>query len=161
MDELSSWLAELGLDRYAPVFSANGVVRATLQLLSESELEALGVLLGHRKKLLHALAELSSGAGGQTSRPGLGVQPALDHASTGEAGERRQLTVVLCDMVGFTELANRVDPEVLQKVIGSYGDACAVCITRYAGYVSISRYAMTAFVPRNAQRRGDVERAQG
>jgi class 3 adenylate cyclase/predicted ATPase len=51
------------------------------------------------------------------------------------AGERRQLTVMFCDMVGFTELANRVDPEVLQEIIRSYEDACAVCITRYEGYV--------------------------
>jgi class 3 adenylate cyclase/predicted ATPase len=50
-------------------------------------------------------------------------------------GERRQLTVLFCDMVGFTELANRVDPEVLQRIIRSYEDACAVCITRYEGYV--------------------------
>jgi class 3 adenylate cyclase len=63
------------------------------------------------------------------------VQQALDHASTGQAGERRQLTVLFCDMVGFTELAGRVDPEILQKIIRSYEDACAVCITRYAGYV--------------------------
>src|SRR4030095_13828265 len=51
------------------------------------------------------------------------------------AAERRQLTVLFCDMVGFTELANRVDPEVLQRIIRSYEDACAVCITRYEGYV--------------------------
>ena len=51
------------------------------------------------------------------------------------AAERRQLTVMFCDMVGFTELANRVDPEVLQGIIRSYEDACAVCITRYEGYV--------------------------
>jgi class 3 adenylate cyclase len=51
------------------------------------------------------------------------------------AAERRQLTVLFCDMVGFTELANRVDPEVLQGIIRSYEDACAVCITRYEGYV--------------------------
>ena len=50
-------------------------------------------------------------------------------------GERRQLTVLFCDMVGFTELANRVDPEVLQRIIRTYEDACAVCITRYEGYV--------------------------
>jgi class 3 adenylate cyclase len=50
-------------------------------------------------------------------------------------GERRQLTVLFCDMVGFTELANRLDPEVLQGIIRSYEDACAVCITRYEGYV--------------------------
>ena len=50
-------------------------------------------------------------------------------------GQRRQLTVLFCDMVGFTELANRVDPEVLQRIIRTYEDACAVCITRYEGYV--------------------------
>ena len=43
--------------------------------------------------------------------------------------------MLFCDMVGFTELANRVDPEVLQRIIRSYEDACAVCITRYEGYV--------------------------
>src|SRR5215468_5352514 len=50
-------------------------------------------------------------------------------------GERRQLTVLFCDMVGFTELAHRVDPEVLQGIIRSYEDACAMCIARYEGYV--------------------------
>jgi class 3 adenylate cyclase len=55
--------------------------------------------------------------------------------TTQHLAERRQLTVLFCDMVGFTELANRVDPEVLQEIIRSYEDACAVCITRYEGYV--------------------------
>ena len=50
-------------------------------------------------------------------------------------GERRQLTVLFCDMVGFTELSGRVDPEVLNQIIRAYEDACAVCITRYEGYV--------------------------
>ena len=50
-------------------------------------------------------------------------------------GERRQLTVMFCDMVGFTELSARVDPEVLQEIIRRYEDACAACITRYEGYV--------------------------
>jgi class 3 adenylate cyclase len=59
--------------------------------------------------------------------PGVSAQPPV--------GERRQLTVLFCGMVGFTELANRVDPEVLQGIIRSYEDACAVCITRYEGYV--------------------------
>jgi class 3 adenylate cyclase/predicted ATPase len=52
-----------------------------------------------------------------------------------EQGERRQLTVLFCDMVGFTELASRLDPEVLQGIVRSYEDACAVCVTRYEGYV--------------------------
>jgi len=135
MDELSSWLAELGLDRYAQVFSENGVDLATLPLLSESELEKLGVLLGHRKKLLNALAGSRPVVGRQSAQPAVALQRAPDHARKSEAGERRQLTVLFCDMVGFTELANRVDPEVLQRIIRSYEDACAVCITRYEGYV--------------------------
>jgi class 3 adenylate cyclase/tetratricopeptide (TPR) repeat protein len=56
-------------------------------------------------------------------------------AKTALEGERRQLTVLFCDLVGFTELANRLDPEVLQGIIRSYEDACAVCIARYDGYV--------------------------
>jgi class 3 adenylate cyclase len=65
---------------------------------------------------------------GQTLDPGL-RDPRLD------ASERRQLTVLFCDLVGFTELATRVDPEVLQGIIRSYEDTCAVCVTRYEGYV--------------------------
>lgn len=55
--------------------------------------------------------------------------------TNGLEGERRQLTVLFCDMVGFTELSGRLDPEILQRIIRSYEDACAVCITRYEGYV--------------------------
>jgi class 3 adenylate cyclase len=63
--------------------------------------------------------------------------PAEENAISKSApeGERRQLTVLFCDLVGFTELANRLDPEVLQGIVRSYEDACAVCITRYEGYV--------------------------
>ena len=60
MENLSSWLAGLGLERYARVFEDNGVDLDTLPLLSESELEQLGVLLGHRRKLRSALAALST-----------------------------------------------------------------------------------------------------
>ena len=77
---------------------------------------------------------------GEVAKRGSGegevVSAQLPSVSTqSPAGERRQLTVLFCDMVGFTELANRVDPEVLHGIIRSYEDACAVCITRYEGYV--------------------------
>src|SRR4030095_2656666 len=67
-------------------------------------------------------------------KTGADIGPGTPHSAL-SAGERRQLTVLFCDMVGFTEIANRVDPEVLQVIIRSYEDACAVCITRYEGYV--------------------------
>ena len=111
-------------------------------MVSDSELEKLGVLLGHRKKILKAIAELSARARSspnpvvdtvEKALPTDGRRPTL--ADTADMSERRQLTVLFSDMVGFTELAARVDPEVLQRIIRSYEDACAVCITRYEGYV--------------------------
>ncbi len=77
---------------------------------------------------------------GESAKRGIGEGEVVSSqlpvvSSQPPAGERRQLTVMFCDMVGFTELANRVDPEVLDGIIRSYEDVCAVCITRYEGYV--------------------------
>jgi class 3 adenylate cyclase len=143
MDILSSLLRRLGLDRYASVMAEQEVDLEALRLLTEKDLQELGLPLGPRKKLLKALADLK-GDGGPLASASVEVQPTSSQAgassipavhTTGETGERRQLTVLFCDMVGFTELASRVDPEVLQRIIRSYEDACAVCVTRYEGYV--------------------------
>ena len=135
MRSVSDWLATIGLERYAAVFAENEVDFDTLRLLSDSDLQGLGLALGPRRKLLHALIELdkrpASGAANQAPAP---APPAVVPQAEGES-ERRQLTVFFCDMVGFTDLASRVDPEVLQGIIRTYEDACAVCITRYDGYV--------------------------
>jgi class 3 adenylate cyclase len=131
---MSAWLQRLGLECYVSVFAENGVDLEALGLLSDADLERLGVLLGHRRKLLKAIAELNgraaSAATGPSGQEGLPIRE-----SVGPEGERRQLTVLFCDMVGFTELANRVDPEVLQRIVRRYEDTCAVCVTRYEGYV--------------------------
>jgi class 3 adenylate cyclase/tetratricopeptide (TPR) repeat protein len=141
MDSVPAWLQELGLERYTAVFAENDVDLDAVRLLEDNDLEKLGVSLGHRKRLLKAIAELN---GVVAPAPASAAAPTGSRGSdtdaapavvTIEAGERRQLTVLFCDMVGFTELANRVDPEVLQRIIRSYEDACAVCITHYAGYV--------------------------
>ena len=139
MDSVPAWLRELGLERYVQVFAENDVDLDAVRLLCESDLEKLGVSLGHRKRLLKAIAELN---GVVSPAPLPAVAPTASRESDAapaivatEAGERRQLTVLFCDMVGFTELASRLDPEVLQRIIRSYEDACAVCITRYEGYV--------------------------
>jgi len=134
MDSLDTWLQALGLERYASVFADNDVDLDAVRLLTETDFEKLGISLGHRRKLLKAIAELN---GTQVAAPvpqTLKADP-VPNASVGIEGERRQLTVLFCDMVGFTELASRVDPEVLQGIIRTYEDACAVCITRYEGYV--------------------------
>jgi class 3 adenylate cyclase/tetratricopeptide (TPR) repeat protein len=81
----------------------------------------------------------AGGAGnGETENRRIGASEPLPQSpipNTQSLAERRQLTVLFCDMVGFTELANRVDPEVLDGIVRSYEDACAVCVTRYEGYV--------------------------
>ena len=127
------WLKTLGLEQYAPLFLENEVDFATVQILSDSDLKELGLPFGPRKRILSAVADLKpvtvNGTPANTGRR------ASDGSAAAVDAERRQLTVLFCDMVGFTELASRLDPEVLQSVIRRYEDICAVCITRYEGYV--------------------------
>ena len=129
--DLDNWLHQLGLEQYAAVLTENGVDLEALRLLTENDLRDLGVLLGHRRKLLRAIGERE---GLNTPAAALTVE-SLPKEPLRVESERRQLTVLFCDMVAFTELASRVDPEVLQRIIRSYEDACAVCISRYEGYL--------------------------
>ena len=135
--DMKAWLGSLGLAQHAEMFAANAIDAEVLPDLTDAELRQLGVPLGHRKKLLKAIAELDGGAAPAASvtEAPASITAAAAAAKVSEPGERRQITVLFCDMVGFTELANRVDPEILQKIIRAYEDACAVCITRYEGYV--------------------------
>ena len=139
MDALSEWLQKIGLERYAAVFAASDVDLNALRLLSDADLVSLGLSLGHRRTLLKAIEELrTSDTIAPRSPDSYTPKHLADRIPTSKSppeGERRQLTVLFCDMVGFTELANRVDPEVLQRIIRSYEDGCAVCIARYEGYV--------------------------
>ena len=137
-DRVSAWLDHLGLGRYAEAFQQNAIAWDVLPELNEGDLEALGVLLGHRKTLLRAIAQLSPSAEGRG--PGslpLGVSPDTppvplerDHA------ERRQLTVMFCDLVDSTALSRRVDPEDLQEVVRHFLDACSQAIGRFNGYIA-------------------------
>ena len=125
MSALRDWLQANGLDQYSDKFQANGIDLDVIASLSDADLRELGLNLGDRKRFLAAVATQSD--------PKAPTEPSL-HVGPTEA-ERRQLTVLFCDMVGFTELASRVDPEVLQDIVRSYEDTCAACITRYEGYV--------------------------
>ena len=132
MHTVRQWLEQLGLAQHADVFERNAIDPDVLGELTDEDLENLGVhALGHRKKLLKAIAELNRGkAPAPTDLPIQASRSTRGRESTSTEGERRQLTVLFCDMVGFTALANRVDPEVLQGIIRSYEDACAACIAR-------------------------------
>ena len=148
------------MSQYAAAFEANDIDMGLLPEIGEQALKDIGVgSVGHRVRLHKAIAELRSASPSIPASAPTGG-PTL-RCLTGELeGERRQLTVLFCDMVGFTELASRVDPEVLQKVIRAYEDACAVCITRYDGYV-FQRLGdgIVAFFGYPVAHEGEAERA--
>ena len=129
-DLVETWLENLGLAQYATVFKANDVDFRALAFLSDDDLKELGVSLGHRRVLLAAIKSLGQDDvfQQQTDR-----QP--ERPTKGEA-ERRQLTVMFCDLVGSTELSRRLDPEDLRDVLRRYQNMVTNCVVRYEGYVA-------------------------
>jgi class 3 adenylate cyclase/tetratricopeptide (TPR) repeat protein len=128
--DIGEWLEGLGLGKYAEAFVENGVDLRVLPHLNENDLKELGVLLGHRRILLAAIASVQ-----EQERARQGQEPASEPLSRGEA-ERRQLTVMFCDLVGSTELSGRLDPEDLRDVMRSYQDIVTDAVTRYGGHVA-------------------------
>src|SRR5262245_4761804 len=123
MQRIADWLSEIGLGQYAQGFADNGIDASVLRDLTDRDLEEIGVLLGHRKKILRAIAELDEG--------GLGLEP----APRSEA-ERRQLTVMFVHLVDSTELSTKVDPEDLLEIVGTYNRCCAEQIAKCGGFVA-------------------------
>src|SRR5262249_56069065 len=99
--------------------------------VTETDLERLGVALGHRKRILRAIAALSG------ATPAAGAPPTAP-ASPQTEPERRQLTVLFCDLVGSTALAAKLDPEDLRDVIRGFQACCAAVITRIDRYFARS-----------------------
>src|SRR5882724_4444061 len=97
-------------------------------------MEKLGVLLGHRRKLLRAIADLQAMEGG---RPAIAVSAAASSALHPlDTAKRRQLTIMFCDLVGSTALSTRLDPEDMREIVGAYHRCCAELITRVGGFVA-------------------------
>lgn len=139
-DRVSAWLEGLGLDRYREVFRQNAITWDVLPELNDNDLTSLGVLLGHRKQLLRAIAHVSPRRTADSSQPTSvpASQPQNTHSFpvTREQAERRQLTVMFCDLVGSTALARRLDPEDVQEIIRRFLDACSHTVGRFNGYVA-------------------------
>ena len=131
MSDVARWLEKLGLGKYSEVFAHNDIDSRALSELTEQDLKELGVSLGHRRVLLNAITELVK------QRDGISISEAeiLEENSADEA-ERRQLTVMFCDLVGSTELSQQLDLEDLREINHTYQDACATAIERYGGYVA-------------------------
>jgi class 3 adenylate cyclase/predicted ATPase len=137
-DRISAWLESLGLEGYRESFQQNAITWDVLSELTSDDLASLGVVLGHRKKILRAIAQLSqSGEGDQAERSASITAKAAESVLTGrDQAERRQLTIMFCDLVGSTALASQLDPEDLQTAIRRFLDTCSHAISRFNGYIA-------------------------
>ena len=129
MQPIAEWLANIGLERYAPAFAENDIDFSVLPHLTDADLERIGVSLGHRRKILAAIAGL---VGGAQSAP----QPVRSEPKPQETAKRRQVTVMFSDLVGSTTLSARMDPEDLREVISSYQKCVAETVSHFGGFVA-------------------------
>ena len=128
--DVGDWLRGLGLGQYEAVFRQSEIDGEVLPELTDQHLKDLGVSLGHRLKILRAIQAL------------LGTAPSLEQPTVKpepkahDTVERRQLTVMFCDLVGSTAMSARLDPEDMRGIIGAYHKCCASLIERNGGFVA-------------------------
>src|SRR5215467_9145222 len=131
--DIGGWLRGLGLERYEQAFRENEIDLRVLPELTADDLKDLGVAaIGHRRLLLKAIADLAAGAG----RAAAEDVPAASPANATAEAERRQLTVMFCDLVGSTALSVRFDPEELREELRAYQNAVSGVVARYDGFVA-------------------------
>jgi class 3 adenylate cyclase len=132
MVEVGQLLEELGLGEYAERFADNAIDGDILDELTDDDLKELGLPVGHRRRLLRAIRDLSAAEPAPADGAG-----ALDGVRAREAdAEHRQLTVMFIDLVGSTELSTQLATEDLRQVIRAYHECCAQVIRRFEGYIA-------------------------
>jgi class 3 adenylate cyclase/predicted ATPase len=132
--DLSGWLRSLGLEKYEAAFRENAIDDAVLLTLTAEDLKDLGVgLVGHRRKLLDAIANLRAHGSAKAASP---RSLATIEEPPIETAERRQVTVMFSDMVGSTALSTRMDPEDLRKLISAYQKCVTEIVRRFGGFVA-------------------------
>ena len=127
--DVGGWLRSLGLGQYEALFRASEIEADILPELTEIDLEKLGVPLVHRKRLLRAISGLAAAETSAAPAAPTGQKPQ-------DAAERRQLTVMFCDLVGSTALSVRFDPEDLRKIIGAYHRCVTEIAEGFGGFVA-------------------------
>jgi len=124
--DIAAWLHSLGMQQYEAAFRHNAIDERVLPSLTTEDLKDLGVnLVGHRRRLLDAIASL----GGETPASSPDAPVRAD-------AERRQLTVMFCDLVSSTELSSRLDPEDLREVIAAYHGVVTDIVRSLDGFVA-------------------------
>jgi class 3 adenylate cyclase/predicted ATPase len=158
---IARWLSRLGLGQYADAFESNDIDLDVLASLTEHDLERLGVSMGHRKRILKAIngeqTDLAS------AHRASGLEPAkseLHIESATAEGERRQVTVLFCDLVGSTGLSNALDPEVYRGLLSRYHETVIRAIQRFDGYVAqIQGDGVVAYFGYPLAHEGEADRA--
>jgi class 3 adenylate cyclase len=145
MQQIADWLKKLGLPEYSERFAENGIDVSVLPHLTDQDLKDIGVLLGHRRKMLAAIGELSgrpaaapAPATGTPKGPApiltAGAAPPM--APVEAAGERRHVTVMFCDLVDSTGISAKLDAEEWRDLVGAYLDAASDAVTEMGGKVA-------------------------
>jgi class 3 adenylate cyclase/predicted ATPase len=129
---VGDWLRKLGLEHYEPAFRENKVTGEILPKLTAEDLKDLGVVpVGDRRLLLDAIGSLRSEADPRSAN-----MPDIDERPAAIATERRQVTVMFCDLVGSTALSGRLDPEDYREVIKSFQKSVSDAVRRFDGHVA-------------------------
>src|SRR5262245_55579878 len=134
------WLRSLGLGKYEAAFRENEIDETVLPSLTEEHLKQLGVTaLGHRVKLLDAIAALRNETSAQTPSVTAPARPSATPSTPPVAeavGERRHDTVMFCDLVGSTSISAGLDAEDWRDLVGAYLDAATAAVTDMGGHVA-------------------------
>ena len=150
---VAQWLNAIDLGQYETVFREHEIDAGVLRDLVEADLEKIGVPLGHRKRLLRAIAALGTG---ET----VAKSPSPAPASSPATAERRPITVMFCDLVGSTSLAAKLDAEDWRTLVNTYLDEASAAVTGLGGHVlkKLGDGLMSLFGYPHAQE-NDAERA--
>jgi class 3 adenylate cyclase len=133
MSEIRRWLGAIGLGQYADAFDANEIGMDLLGQVDDQMLKDIGVSIGgHRLRIRNAIVKLASTPAAEVN---LSVT-APTHETTAGSAERRQLTVMFCDLVGSTALSAKLDPEDLRSIITGYHRCCTELVERNGGFVA-------------------------
>jgi class 3 adenylate cyclase len=130
MQQIADWLEKLGMSEYVQCFADNKIDVSVLRHLTDQDLKDIGIPLGHRRKMLAAITEMTGAA------PATPAATPATEPKPRDTAERRQVTVMFSDLVGSTALSARMDPEDLREVISAYQACVAETVARFGGHVA-------------------------
>ena len=158
---VAQWLNAIDLGQYEALFREHEIDAGVLPDLVEADLEKIGMPLGHRKRLMRAIAALSAGGTPPSAAKPASAQPSPSAPTSGAEAERRPITVMFCDLVGSTSLAAKLDAEDWRNLVNAYLDEASAAVTGLGGHVlkKLGDGLMALFG--YPQRAGERRRARG